>query len=307
MKSLADLAGIDRVRLPLEPPCPEVPAGLDPVFLLDASTSLERSLLTAWVERCGFPNARVVDLASSRIRRYRHSSPAVGHIVGEEDSAWLIPLRVAWLPTERLGRRTVSWMDLLKVGDPRDPRPLREYLILWMYPDRVRILVGEGATAPRLRADHASDHRPLTEFVTRRAWLALDRQERAERGDRYKIPRFVSEDIASDPTFEQRAIELGADRGLSPRRALARARYYLREIAASHSPFLIDLIANLIHWVIRRGYGTIHYDRQATKQIAQLGRSHFLVYLPSHKSNLDRLSFQFMLWENDMPPNHTAG
>jgi glycerol-3-phosphate O-acyltransferase len=32
-----------------------------------------------------------------------------------------------------------------------------------------------------------------------------------------------------------------------------------------------------------------------------------MVFLPSHRSNLDRLSLQFMLWENDFPPNHTAG
>jgi glycerol-3-phosphate O-acyltransferase len=38
-----------------------------------------------------------------------------------------------------------------------------------------------------------------------------------------------------------------------------------------------------------------------------LGNGDPLVFLPSHRSNLDRLSLQYMLWENDFPPNHTAG
>ncbi len=31
-----------------------------------------------------------------------------------------------------------------------------------------------------------------------------------------------------------------------------------------------------------------------------------MAFLPSHRSNLDRLTLQYLLWENDLPPNHTA-
>ena len=31
----------------------------------------------------------------------------------------------------------------------------------------------------------------LSEFVARRAWLALERAERLVRGNRYKVPKFV--------------------------------------------------------------------------------------------------------------------
>lgn len=307
MQFLADTLGISRVRLPAEPPRPDPPPGHHVVYLLDASTALETQLLTGWVHRTDGPHADVLHVESSRIRRRRHTDPRLASQVRDDPEAWFVPLRVVWMPAERQGERTVSWVDLLKLGDPRDPRWFRDYLILNLFPDRVRIVVGEGASGESLVAAHAGDHRPLDQFVTRRAWLALDRAERAERGDRYKIPRFLAEDILGDPTFQGRAVELGGRRGLSPRRALARARYYLSEIAATHSPFLIDLIANLIHWVIRRGYGAIHYDTRSIREIAQLGRDHPLVFLPSHKSNFDRLSLQFILWKNDLPPNHTAG
>ncbi|MCZ6506270.1 MAG: 1-acyl-sn-glycerol-3-phosphate acyltransferase, partial [Actinobacteria bacterium] len=57
----------------------------------------------------------------------------------------------------------------------------------------------------------------------------------------------------------------------------------------------------------RQGYGEIKYDKTQVAKVAELGRSNPVIFLPSHRSNLDRLSFQFMLWENDLPPNHTAG
>lgn len=282
-----------------------------PVFLLDAATGLEDRLLRSWISRtCPDMAPLILNIASSRIRRRsRRTQPEVAGLVSERGPDWLVPLRVAWMPTKRNGRRSVSWWDVLKLGDPRDPRWLRDYIILRAFPDRVQITVGEGASADELASAHleSTEHHDLATFVTRRAWHALDRSERAQRGDRYKIPRFVAEDIISNPTFGREAVRLGRERGLPDTISLARARYYIKEIAATHSPYVIDLIANLVHWVIRQGYGAIHYSRKDLQRIGQLGTDATLVFLPSHKSNLDRLSLQFILWENGMPPNHTAG
>jgi glycerol-3-phosphate O-acyltransferase len=308
--SLAELTGVGRTRLPLEPAPPEVAVGMAVVFLLDSSTGLEDRLLQAWVERAGAAATEVVSLAPSRIRRpTRRTDPRLDAILHRGEDVWLVPLRVVWMPAERRGRRTVSWVDVLQMGDPRDPRWLRDHLILALHPDRVRIVVGEGAAASQLRADHADsvEWGALRDFVTRRAWRALDRAERAVRGDRYKIPRFVREDIVGRPRFRDEVVRLGRERGLPEPVAMARARYYLREMAASHSPYVIDLIASFIHWAYSQGYGAIRYDPGRVGEIAQLGRDHPLVFLPSHRSNLDRLVLQFTLWENDLPPNHTAG
>ena len=308
--ALADLLGVGRRPLPEEPSAPDVPPGRRVVFLLDASTGLEDRLLRSWIERHSSDQADVVAVAGSRIRRLtRRTDPRLDAVLHGPDDPWLVPLRVVWMPPERRGRRTVSWVDVLKLGDPRDPRWMRDYLILWWFPDRVQVAVGAGAGSSELRNDHASsvEYGSLRDFVTRRAWRALDRAERAERGNRYKIPHFVGEDIVHRPRFRDDVARIGRERGLPEPIAMARARYYLREIAASHSPFVIDLIANFIHWIYSQGYGGIRYDPRRIEEIAQLGRDHPVAFLPSHRSNLDRLALQFMLWENDLPPNHTAG
>jgi glycerol-3-phosphate O-acyltransferase len=206
-------------------------------------------------------------------------------------------------------RRTASWWDVLKLGDPRDPDALRQLVILARWPDRVTIISGPGATAERLVADHtaAVEVASLADFTTRRAWLALEKAERALRGNRYKVPKFVHEELTSQGWFLEGAVHWGRRRGLTTDVSLARARHYLREIAANHSPFLIDLIANAIHWLYRQGYGAIVYDSQKVAEISSLGQEVPLAFLPSHRSNLDRLSLQYLKWENDLPPNHTAG
>jgi glycerol-3-phosphate O-acyltransferase len=144
-------------------------------------------------------------------------------------------------------------------------------------------------------------------FVTRRAWRTLDKAERRLRGNRYKIPRFVPEAILSRGEFAMALAEYSRETGTDPAEARVEAERYLGEIAATHSPYVIDLLATAIHTLYSQGYGGIRYTDEDVRKIATLGQESPIVFLPSHRSNLDRLSLQFMLWENDLPPNHTAG
>ena len=90
---------------------------------------------------------------------------------------------------------------------------------------------------------------------------------------------------------------------------LREAARYLREIAATHSPYVIDLAAHLIRLLYTQGYGeALHYDRAAARATStRSAQRHPVVFLPSHKSNLDHLVLQYALHENGHPPNHTAG
>lgn len=294
-----------------EPEWPDVPDGRSVVLLVDAPSALERRIVEAWVHRHR-PQGVQVDslyLAPSRRRRPGDvTDPALGARLTRGDDPWVVPLRVIWRASERHGRRSASWIDVLKLGDPRDPDPVRQYAILWSDPDRVAIVMGQGAGAAVLRADHEQSVEVLglVEFVTRRAHIALERAERMLRGNRYKVPRFLKQEILTRSEFRDGVLQVAAETGMPPELAFARARYYLGEIAATHSPFLIDLLANFIHWLYRQGYGAILYDPSAVADIARLGEEHPIVFLPSHRSNMDKLSLQFLLWENNLPPNHTA-
>ncbi len=296
-----------------EPRWPDDAPLTGPVLILaDASSRLEERLIAGWVARHA-PAEVVIEqmrLAPSRRRRPgARTDPRLGARVRADDGLFLLPVRIVWSPHVRHGRRSVSWSDLLRLGDPRDPDVLRQHVILARWPDLISVVAGPGATARRVLADHqaSSEVTSLIDFVARRAWLALEKSERSLRGNRYKVPRFLHEEILSRSGFRDGAVRFGASRGLSAPVALARARHYLREIAANHSSFLIDLIANAIHWIYRQGYGSLIYDRGKVVEIAALGQELPLAFLPSHRSNLDRLALQFLKWENDLPPNHTAG
>lgn len=276
--------------------------------MLDAGSDYEAKMLQGWVRSKVRGEPTTIRLGSSR-RGHPGDIQALQSALTSGGETYLIPLRVVWLAPEKGGNRSVGWSDAFRPGDPRDPKGLRARLIRTFRPGRVRLVAAPGARVRDLIDDYrvAGELEGLSAFVTRRAWRALDKAERRLHGNRYKIPRFVPESILARREFIDAIEGYAREHDEDPDEAIDRADGYLREIAATHSPYVIDLIANAIHSLYRQGYSEIKYDDAEVARVAELSADHPIVFLPSHRSNLDRLSLQFMLWENDLPPNHTAG
>jgi glycerol-3-phosphate O-acyltransferase len=303
---------------PTEPGWPDA-KGRRIVFLIDAASPLEERLLHEWIARhrpadIGVPDLEAIPLPPSR-GRHRRLDPRLEARLATGDDPLLAPLRVAWQPRQRGGVRAVRLRDLLTFGDPRDPGRLRQAWVLRRHPDRCCVVAGEPAPVSELRerwqraggAD-AGLTTGLPEFVARQAALALERAERRLRGTRYKVPRLVHEDILARPAWRGGLARLAREVGRDEESVARTAAGYLREIAATHSTYVIDLVANLIRYIYTLGYGeALHYDRSQLEGLYALAQRYPVVFLPSHKSNLDHLVLQYALHENGHPPNHTAG
>ena len=289
------------------------------VFLIDASSGTEARLLEAWTARHrpdgpGPSGCEAIRIPPTR-RRRRVSLARLEACLAAGDDPLLAPLRVAWFPKERGGERAAVLSDLLRLRDPHDPGTLRQRLLLLYARDRCRIVAGEPAPASELRlrwregaGSDVEQTTGLAEFVARQAALALERAERRLRGARYKVPHLLNDDILNRPGFRGGIARLARALGRAPESVTREASRDLREIAATHSPYVIDLVAHGIRLLYRRGYGeSLHYDRAQLEQVKALAQQHPVVFLPSHKSNLDHLVLQYALHENGHPPNHTAG
>jgi len=301
-----------------EPGWPEVVGPV--VFLLEDSGDLERKVLEGWIERhvpAGM-SPGLVQIArlpqTRRRRRRRRFDGRIDAFLSMEDDPLFVPLRVAWLPqSSRAGKRTVGLRDLLELGDPRDPDPVRQHVLYRLHPERLRIIMGPSARAGEIRELWEKDPRGrdagtgLGDFTALRAWLALERSERKLRGSRYKVPKFPTETLIERPSFTRGVAQLAKSSGASFEQMSARTRRYVKEIAANHSPYVIDLVTGSFHWLITKAYVDILYDDEELRALYTMSQTHPLVFLPSHKSNFDHLLLRYVLYENGLPPNHTAG
>ncbi len=290
------------------------------VFLLDASSGIEQRLLRDWIEEHHVPSGipyDVIAIPPSRRRgrrRTRRLDPRLEACLAAEDDPLMAPLRLVWNAKPARGGPRRRLFDLLLFGDPRDPGRLRQS-VGSRQPGRYQVVAGDAASASELRARWrqaggagAGETTGLADYVARQAALALERGERRVRGLRYKVPRFVAEDMLARPAFQGSMARLARELQQPDATVMRDAERYLKEIAATHSPYVIDVTAQLIRLIYTRAYGeALHYDRDQLARIYALAQRHPVVFLPSHKSNLDHLVLQYALHENGHPPNHTAG
>ncbi|MEW5740672.1 MAG: glycerol-3-phosphate 1-O-acyltransferase [Myxococcota bacterium] len=285
------------------------------VFLVDGD-GLERHLIREWIgKELGGAAHEIVRIPPTRAWDAGRLDATLVERLARADAEVLTPVRVAWLPRELKGERAVRLFDLLTLGNPRAPGYLTKRWVLARHPDRVRVVAGEPATAAELRRRFklgfgAGPDEPeaFALYVLRQAALTLERAERSIRGARYKVPRFVREEVLSHRDFRAGVASLTKSTGLDEKRVRRRAEYYLREIAARVSPYVIDLVHRLIRLVYRQGYAEdIAYDREKLKALLAPKPGQTVVFLPTHKSNLDHAILQYVLYDNGAPPNHTAG
>lgn len=284
------------------------------LYLLDAASKIEQRALISWItEQSAHSTYKFSLIPASRNRIRRKTSPRLEAALTLPRNVELIPLRIAWLPPERNGVRRASFYDLLTFTDPREPGPLRRWYIKHFRPERCKVVVAASATISQMheRWQNATQGNlevsGFADFVVRQAHFALERAERTMRGARYKVPRFVHEEILARPEFHQGIMLISAKNAATERSTRKIAVRYLREIAATHSPFVIDLMQRLIGLIYRLGYRSIFYSSETLKTIYASAQRYPVIFLPTHKSNLDHLLLQYLLHDHDFPPNHAAG
>jgi glycerol-3-phosphate O-acyltransferase len=288
------------------------------VALIDASSRIEEKLINDWLdevcEACPDPLIRFRIPPSRRRRPFATVDTLLSERLAREDDPLCVPIRVAWLAPERDGVRKVRLVDVLKPGDPRDPNPIQQRYILERHPDRCRIVVGMPARRSSLERRWSSptgrgpaDGTTLGEYVAIQAWLALERAERTIRGQRYKVPVFLSEDLFWSRPFQSGVMKLAAESGKPVKRMEARTKRYLKEIAAQHSPYVIDVVNGIVGRLISMAHQSVEYSIAELLEAYSAAGDNPIIFLPSHKSNFDHLVFEHVLYENMLPLNHTAG
>src|SRR5439155_2769641 len=79
----------------------------------------------------------------------------------------------------------------------------------------------------------------------------------------------------------------------------------LDEMVASQSRLAIDVWDQFTGWMAR-AY-ELDVGEGGIGRVAELGRDHALVFLPSHRSYLDPMVLRHALVQHGFPPNHTLG
>jgi glycerol-3-phosphate O-acyltransferase len=288
-------------------PWPKIDAG-SIAFLLDARDDFEaRCCATGSNPTRQAPDSH---LRHSFIRlQNSRADDWLTDLAGQDDRVWMQPLRIAWLPTAHGGGGR-SLQDFF-YGRITEPGRIRRRTIAKYRPDRIAYVVGDGAFLHELRerqAKAAAEDDALAEFVANQALIALERSEHLIRGARYKVPRILQSDVFANDVFQNliENVALQSDRSVG--NVTEQAARYLREMAATQTPFTLDMMNALYRAACQSHHDAkINVDETQLEQVAELIRTRPVVFLSSHKSMLDTMALSLVLFDADLPLPLTFG
>jgi glycerol-3-phosphate O-acyltransferase len=295
------------------------PASGPVVFLCDAGTRQERSLLSEWLRTTApagadLPPDTVFLSLDEEATDGRHGvSRVLRSVLDRPQATTLVPLRVGWLPARDSTHSAPRLRDLL-TAERRDLRNPLGHMLRRQDPSRARYIVGAPATLAQLHERY--DRRATTTdgegedfegFVARQAAIALDVVERSLRGRRYKVPRSVIAGVESSGGYKAATDRLAAGTGRSPADVRSEARTYLAEMVATPTRFYIDWMGMLARWITSLGYQQIVTDPDNIERARQIVRDHPSALLWTHKSHVDAIALLSVMYDNDFPAPHTIG
>lgn len=290
------------------------------LFILDANNSFEQDLLEQWLNannQTGV-DSRQINLHLNTDKGDIDSSALEALLSGSDwanDSTLVAPLRVAWLPNKGAAGDSIQLRQLV-LGDPRRPRPSKGRRIIRDEPERVIFLAGEPGTVSTLRqrfsaqqnTESTSLPQEFAAFVARQAGLVLDLAERRLQGGRYKVPRYVAENLRANPDFKQSIQDLAQQQNKPIESLKEELNEYIKEMVSFPSSFYIDVNATFNKFVLGLGYESeIVYDKKDLAALRKIVREHPSMLLWTHKTYLDGMVIPKVLYDNDFPVPHFFG
>ncbi len=234
-------------------------------------------------------------------------------LAGASPQTEVLAARITWLsPHQADEDRPPRVRDLLmpaSLGDRRSVR--RQAAIAAHEPERARVVAGNPATVATLRERYAETHAgrsgsadAFARFVARRGHLSLERAERRVLGPQFKAPRLLTEEILAQPKFHAGLAALAEDVG-SHRADLAEAEDMLDELATGWGRTSVELLPRIWRLILERGFDpVIDVVPDEIARLRQTTATKPVIFLWSHRSNLDSGVFLTTLHENGFPLPH---
>ena len=298
------------------------PPGKTAVFLIDSSSGLEKEIIQQWISSThptpddGGDHFELVFLEDWAKKKNPQPAQELAKLLDNSgENYYFIPVRVLWFPRKIKGERRARLSDLI-FGDPRNPREFRQRWIHKREPERCHLVAAEGSNTRDLvdRYDQSSTTElqsntlKQSEFILRQAVLALERAERRQRGARYKVPRLVADAVLNEPKFLAQLQEIALEENLDLDDASKEAAACLKEMAADHRTFVLDLMVSLSRFLYRKGFDPqIQYLDTDVKRVRELSQQFPVCFLMTHKSYLDGCVMASLVYELDLPPLHLFG
>lgn len=283
-----------------------------PVYILDTRHRIEERVLRDWLHAGGSAASDCITVRMPAAGQEKLDRLAA--VLAADVDRPVIALRVAWRPRRDVHEHGMRLRDLLL--DPRRPGFVRASWILSRDRRRAQCVAGEPVTigelerhfTAELAGAEAGGREAFARFVVRDAAARLDAAEGVALGSRYRVPRFVADDILASRGFLPSLEQVAGSQGRSTGELLRESRRYLAELVSIPSPLFLDARARLDRFLFTRGYEKrVRFDPAELERLRSSMQTNATLLLFTHKSYLDASLPTLLCYSNGLPMLHTFG
>jgi glycerol-3-phosphate O-acyltransferase len=153
--------------------------------------------------------------------------------------------------------------------------------------------------------------RPLSEMaaqIRNRAIESIDNQKRIALGPIMKSRQQLKEIVLMDERVRERIEQMASVQKRSVRQLRRNAGEFFDEIAADYNITYVQLFHLTLSWLWKRIFEQIDVDPSGLAMVREWARKAPLIFVPSHKSHIDYLILNYMLYKHHMHvPRIAAG
>ena len=219
---------------------------------------------------------------------------------------YLIPQLLFFSKTAR--REIPALLDIL-FGPEDKPGSLRRLFTLFKNPGKVFVEVSQPINLSTYlqQAQHRGQPAEYQSLALRRDLLVqLNRHRQSITGPIRKSKWELKESILTNERLQAFMNRYAESRNIPIHEVHRQADGYIEEIAANYKPAFIKIASVIVGWIIRTMYDGVAVNHSVLNRVKQMALKGPLILIPCHKSHIDYLILDYVLYHNNMPVPHIA-
>jgi glycerol-3-phosphate O-acyltransferase len=219
---------------------------------------------------------------------------------------YLIPQLMFFSKTAR--RENPTLIDIL-FGPEDKPGKIRRLFTLFKNGNRVFAEVSEPLNLKNYlkSAEACNQSTEYQSLLLRRDLLVqINAHRQSITGPVRKSKEELKESILTTERFQRFMETYAENRDIPIHEVRRKADAYIEEIAANYKPAFIKVAAVIVGWIIRTMFDGFTTNHEVLNRVKNMSLKGPLVLVPSHKSHIDYLILDYVLYHNNLPVPHIA-
>ncbi len=253
----------------------------------------------------------LVDQVGFRQRFFRPKEDPIRHLLEIQRQQDLPIFLVPQMVMEKDPAREDKGLLQLFFGDSENPGRLRKLALFFFRGTKAVVEVAEPLNLQEVLADPAHAGLPLEEVaqsVRRELIKRIDLTRRVISGPVVKSMEEFMELTLTDPALNAFMAHMAEVENQKISKIKKKAQSYFLEIASDYNALLTHLADRTLTWVWQNIFEGISSDEAGIERIRQASPRGTLIYVPCHKSHVDYLMLNYIIYHNNLhPPRVAAG